>query len=49
MELDAAETMEEELGRIAGGCQVGTMTMEINHGAVCHDYSTDDVMKGQTK
>ena len=50
VELDAAETMEEELVGIGGGeVQVGAMTVEIGHGAVLHGCSADDVMKGQAK
>ena len=49
LELDASETMEEELVGIAGGFQVGSKTVEIGHGAVHHDRSANDMMKGQAK
>ena len=40
----------EGAGRYSGGwCQVGAMTVEIGHGAIHHDCSVDDVMKGQAK
>ena len=45
MELDAKETIEEELVGIAGGCQVRAMAVEINHGVFHHGCSANDVMK----
>ena len=49
MVLDALETTKEELVDTTRGCQVRARAIEIGHGAVCHDCSTDDVMKGRAK
>ena len=49
VELDVSETTNEELGDIAGGCQVRAMIMEISHDIIRHICSVDDVMKGQAK
>ena len=50
LELDVAETMEEELVSIArAGWQVESKTIETGYGFVCHGCSIDDVMKGQSK
>ena len=49
MELDATKTMKEELVGIERGCQVGAMTIEIDHGVIHHGCSVDNVMKCQTK
>ena len=49
-ELDAIETMEEDLVGIAlVGRQVEPRTVEIGYRSVRHGYSTDNVMKGQSK
>ena len=46
-ELDAEETMEEELVGIAQArWQVESMTIETSYGSVRRSCSTDDVMKG---
>ena len=47
--LDVVETMEKKLVDIAGGCQVGSRTVEIGYGVVHHGCSADDVIKGQAK
>ena len=39
MELDAVETMKEELVGIARGCKVGARTIEIGHGTVHYSCS----------
>ena len=49
VELDVAETMEEELVSIAGRCQVGAKTVKISHGVVHNGSSADDVKKGPGK
>ena len=49
-ELDAAKTMEKEVGSIArGGRQVESRTVETGYGSFRYGYSIDDVMKGQSK
>ena len=49
-ELDATETMEEELVGIAHvGWQVESRTIETCYRFVRHSCLTDDVMKGQSK
>ena len=49
-ELDATETMEEELVDIAqAGWQVEFRIFETGYGLVRHGCSIDDVMKGQSK
>ena len=48
--LDSIETMKEELVGIArAGWQVESKTIKTGYGSVCHDCSTDNVMKGQSK
>ena len=49
-ELDATETMEEELVSIARTrWQVESRTFEIGYRSVRHDCLIDNVMKGQSK